>query len=86
MVLTIPTKIERGMVLTIPTKKERGMVLTIPTKRERGMDLTVSPLFAVIPAQAGIHPAPRHFRHRLKPNARLRRNDTLGPFREDYPA
>ncbi len=84
--MTIPTKIERGMVLTIPTKKERGMVLTIPTKRERGMDLTVSPLFAVIPAQAGIHPAPRDLRHRLKPNARLRRNDTLGPFREDYPA
>ena len=69
------------MVLTIPTKKERGMVLI--TKRERGMVLTVSPLVTVIPGQAGIHSAPRHLRHRLKPNARLRRNDTLGPFRED---
>ena len=74
------------MVLTIPTKKERGTVLTIPTKRERGMDLIVSPLFAVIPAQAGIHPAPRHLRHRLKPDARLRRYDSLGPFREDHHA
>ena len=74
------------MVLTIPTKKERGMVLTIPTKRERGMVLTVSSLFPVIPAQAGTHPAPRHLRHRLRPNARLRRNDTLGPFREDHHA
>ena len=69
--------------MTIPTKRKRGMVLTIPTKRERGMDLTVSPLVTVIPGQAGIHSAPRHLRHRLKPNARLRRNDTLGPFRED---
>ena len=81
--MTIPTKRKRGMVLTIATKRERGMVLTIPTKRERGMDLTVSPLVTVIPGQAGIHSAPRHLRHRLKPNARLRRNDTLGPFRED---
>ena len=81
--MTIPTKRKRGMVLTIATKRERGMVLTIPTKRERGMDLTVSPLVTVIPGQAGIHSAPRPLRHRLKPNARLRRNDTLGPFRED---
>ena len=81
--MTIPTKRKRGMVLTIATKRERGMVLTIPTKRERGMDLTVSPLVTVIPGQAGIHSAPRHLRHRLRPNARLRRNDTLGPFRED---
>lgn len=71
------------MVLTIPTKSKRRMVLTVPTEQERGMVLTVSPFFTVIPAQAGIHPAPRHLRQRLKQNARLRRNDTLGPFRED---